>query len=193
MPPQYCITGNIGSGKTTVAREFERYGIPVYYADLAAKRLMTEDGALRAALVDRFGKNTYVDGELNRAHLAAVAFADTASLNDLNALVHPAVFRDGAAWRLRQSLAPYTLYEAAIILELGRRNDFCGVIVVHAPEGERMRRVVLRDGATPEQFAARAAKQWPDARKVAAADYLINNRGTDLLLPQILRLHAALL
>lgn len=188
----YCLTGNIGSGKTTVAKQFELLGIPVYYADAAAKRLMQEDGDLRAGLISRFGSQTYQpDGQLNRAHLAQ-AFGDAKALDDLNGLVHPAVHRDSAAWRLANKNAPYTLYEAAITLELGRAADFSGIIVVHAPEGERQRRVQLRDGATPEQFAARAARQWPDDRKLAAADYVIQNTGRELLLPQILHLHALL-
>ena len=188
----YCLTGNIGSGKTTVAKQFELLGIPVYYADAAAKRLMHDDAELQAALIDRFGPETYhSDGQLNRAHLAQ-AFADETALNDLNNLVHPAVHRDSAAWRRANGDAPYTLYEAAITLELGREKDFTGIIVVHAPEAERRRRVLLRDSATPEQFAARAARQWSDERKLAAADHVIQNAGRELILPQILHLHALL-
>lgn len=191
--PQYCLTGNIGSGKTTVAREFERLGIPVYYADAAAKRLMLEDAGLKAGLIERFGNETYLpDGNLNRTYLAQTAFGNAEALADLNALVHPAVHRDGAKWKAAQRNVPYTLYEAAITLEIGRGADFDGIIVVHAPEAERQRRVLLRDGATARQFAERAAKQWPDEQKVAAADYVILNRGADLLLPQVLHLHAQL-
>ena len=191
MPTKhYCLTGNIGSGKTTVAIEFARLGVPVYYADAAAKLLMHEDRELRAALTKRFGLETYLpDGQLNRAHLAK-NFSDDIALADLNALVHPAVHRHGAVWRAKQAHAPYTIYEAAITLEIGRRGDFDGIIVVHAPESERRRRVLARDGVTVEQFAARAAKQWSDTRKLAAADQIIQNTGRELLLPQILHLHA---
>ena len=192
-PNHYALTGNIGSGKTTVAGQFERLGIPVYYADRAAKRLMHEDESLRQALTRRFGPETYLsDGALNRTHLAK-SFAEPAALNDLNALVHPAVHRDAHRWRAEQSgAAPFTLYEAAIVLELGRVDDFAGVVVVHAPERERRRRVMLRDGVTGRQFADRAARQWSDDRKLAAADYVIHNSGGELILPRVLRVYQLL-
>ena len=166
-------------------------GIPTYFADTAAKRLMNEDGELRTALVDRFGNDTYLpDGSLNRAHLRK-AFNNDQAVKDLNALVHPAVYEDARRWR-RETVALYTLYEAAIVLELGRQADFAGVIVVHAPEETRRKRVTERDGLTNEQFAARTDKQWSDRQKLAAADYVIDNAGSELLLPQVLRLHARL-
>lgn len=193
MPHHYAITGNIGSGKTTVCREFARLGVPVYYADAAAKRLMHEDPTLIADLKTAFGPETYLpDGTLNRAWLAKKAFSDDAALATLNGLVHPAVHRDAAAWRAQQR-APYTLYEAAIVFELGRQDDFAGVIVVAAPEATRRERVMARDGVDAAAFAARAAKQWPDAKKEAAADFCLYNDGRRLLLPQILRLHRQLM
>ncbi len=189
----YALTGNIGSGKTTVAREFARLGMPVYYADAAARRLMTEDKQLSADLTAAFGPDTYLpDGQLDRARLATHVFQNDAALERLNGLVHPAVHRDAARWRATQNTA-YTLYEAAIVLELGRQADFAGVIVVAAPEAIRRQRVMARDGATAEQFAARAAKQWPDDKKSAAADFHILNDGYHLLFPQILLLHQQLL
>ena len=188
MPSHYAVTGNIGSGKTTVCRMFERMGVPVYYADAAAKRLMHENRDLRSALTSAFGSEVYgADGRLNRRHLAGRVFADDAALARLNGLVHPAVHADAARWRTRQVGVPYTLYEAAIVLELGRADDFSGVIVVAAPEAVRARRVMRRDGVDHAAFAARAAKQWPDRRKEDAADFLIQNDGTRLLLPQVLR------
>jgi len=189
----YALTGNIGAGKTTVAYQFAQLGIPCYFADAAAKRLMTEDESLIASLKEQFGPATYhPDGTLNRAYLAKEAFGNDASLARLNALVHPAVHRDAAKWRSAQTAA-YTLYEAAIVFELGREKGFDGVIVVAAPESVRRTRVRARDKVTAAQFAARAAKQWPDEKKESAADYLIYNDGKQLLLPQILQLHAQLL
>ncbi|MFT5998502.1 MAG: dephospho-CoA kinase [Neolewinella sp.] len=188
----YAVTGNIGSGKSTVCEQFEQMDIPVYYADAAAKRLMHEDQPLVAALKVAFGKETYLpNGTLNRSWLAKKAFSDDTALATLNNLVHPAVHRDAAAWRSRQ-MAPYTLYEAAIVFELGRQDDFTGVIVVAAPEDVRKTRVMQRDGVDEAAFLARAAKQWPDDKKEGAADFLIVNDGRQLLLPQILRLHREL-
>jgi len=189
----YAITGNIGSGKTTVCQQFERLGVPVYYADAAAKRLMLEDAVLRAGLIAAFGLETYLpDGSLNRAWLAERAFSNDEALARLNGLVHPAVHRDAAAWRETHAAAPYTLYEAAIVFELGREDYFDGVVVVAAPEPVRRTRVLARDKTTEAAFTARAAKQWPDEQKEAAADYVIENHGGRLLLPQVLKMHRIL-
>lgn len=193
MPPHYAITGNIGSGKTTACKIFERLGIPVYYADAAAKRLMLEDEELKAGLITAFGSETYLpDGQLNRSWLAEKAFSNDETLTTLNGLVHPAVHRDAKRWRKENTDAPYTLYEAAIVFELGREDSFDAVIVVSAPEAIRRSRVMARDGATTEAFAARAAKQWPDEKKESAADFVVNNDGSRLLLPQVLGLHRVL-
>ncbi|MEM9930943.1 MAG: dephospho-CoA kinase, partial [Bacteroidota bacterium] len=167
----------------------KRLGIPVYYADAAAKQLMLTDNELRQSLINTFGAATYLpDGQLNRKYLAQEAFGDETKLAQLNALVHPAVHRDAASWRAAQN-APYTLYEAAIVFEIGRQDAFDGILVVAAPRPLRQARVIGRDGTTPEAFAARAAKQWEDEKKEAAADFLIHNDGQHLLLPQILRFH----
>jgi dephospho-CoA kinase len=180
------LTGNIGAGKTTVAREFERLGVPVYYADLRAKELMESDAALVGRIRDRFGNRMYSPtGKLRREALAADVFTDPQALGDLNALVHPAVARDATEWHDRQA-SPYTLHEAAIILEIGGEARYTAMVVVTAPVEVRAHRVQGRDGASREQFEQRAARQWTEERKAAAADYLIVNDGNRLLLPQVL-------
>ncbi len=193
MTKHFAITGNIGSGKTTVCHEFERLNVPVYYADERAKVLMTEDRALVAGIKTTFGEEAYQgDGSLNREYLARVAFGDPVELKKLNALVHPAVGADGLRWRAAQT-APYTLHEAAITLEIGNAGAYAGVIVVSAPVNKRCTRVRARNGISVEQFRERAGKQWPDERKAAAADYLIVNDGKKLVWPQVLALHQRLL
>jgi dephospho-CoA kinase len=189
----HAITGNIGSGKTTVCRIFERLGIPVYYADAAAKRLMRQDASLKSDLIAAFGPETYFeDGELNRSWLATKAFSNDKALATLNGLVHPAVHRDAEKWKLAHTESPYTLYEAAIVFEIGGQDRFDSVVVVAAPEHVRQERVIARDRSTPEAFKARAAKQWSDKKKEAAADHIIRNDGHQLLLPQVLHLHRLL-
>jgi dephospho-CoA kinase len=194
-PPtmHHAITGNIGSGKTTVCRIFEHLGVPVYYADAAAKRLMLEDAELKSGLISAFGPETYfADGQLNRNWLAKKAFSDDETLATLNALVHPAVHQNAERWKGEHREFPYTLYEAAIVFEIGGSERFDQVIVVAAPEETRRDRVIARDSTTSKAFAARAAKQWPDDKKEAAADHIIVNDGKRLLLPQVLRLHRLL-
>ena len=106
------ITGGIGSGKSTVSSIFELLGIPVYYADIEAKRLMVNNQTIRGKVVELFGTASYQDGELNRKHIAAIAFKDAAVLERLNATVHPVVIDDYRQWVKKQN-SQYTLKEAA--------------------------------------------------------------------------------
>lgn len=181
------ITGNIGAGKTTVCHEFARLGIPTYYADARAKELMVENTVLRRSIIAAFGPKTYTaEGALDRSFLSSIVFGDEAALTTLNKLVHPAVAKDAVKWHKDQT-APYTLHEAAILYEIGAQEQYHAIVVVSCPEPIRQARVVLRDGMTAQAFRERAARQWSDAQKEAAADYLIRNDGSCLLLPQILR------
>lgn len=110
------ITGGIGSGKSTVCKVFELLGIPVFNADKVAKELMAENAELQQALIQAFGKETYRNGnELNRAYLAQIVFNDEQKLQQLNQMVHPAVFKAFDTWCAKQS-APYVVKEAALLL-----------------------------------------------------------------------------
>lgn len=187
MGQRIGITGNIGAGKTTVCQQFERLGVPVYYADREAKRLMTTDGPLKTSIIAQFGAQSYLaSGALNRSYLADRVFGDPAALARLNSLVHPAVASDAAQWHAAHS-APYTLHEAAIIFEIGAAPSYDAVVVVTCPLDIRRHRVIARDGSAAD-FDRRAAEQWSDERKAAAATFLINNGGRALLLPQVLTL-----
>ena len=189
MSRRIGITGNIGAGKTTVCRQFEQLGIPVYYADVRAKELMYTNQALSANIRREFGEESYLpDGKLNREHLARVAFGDPSALELLNSLVHPAVAEDALRWHRAQTDVPYTLHEAAILLEIGGAAAYDAMVVVSCPLEIRRNRVMARDGIDAEAFSQRTARQWTDERKEAAADYLIVNDGRHLLLPQVLRL-----
>lgn len=186
------ITGGIGSGKSTVCRVFEWLGIPVYYADERAKWLMQHDAELRQAIVQLLGQEAYLpDGSLNRPYIAGIVFQDANQLQSLNQLVHPAVHRDAERWHLIQH-APYTLREAALLFESGGYQLMDKMIVVTAPEELRIQRVMARDGVSRKAVLARMAQQWPEARKVAMADYIIYNDEQTLLLPQVLALHQTL-
>lgn len=187
------ITGGIGSGKTTVCTIFENLGIPVYYADDRAKWLMNHDDTLKKAIKALFGEAAYTENDaLNRAHLAQIVFNDPQKLEQLNALVHPAVFRDYEQWHAAQQAVPYTLKEAALIYETGGEKELDKVVVVTAPVELRVKRVMERDGLTREAIEARINQQLPEAEKVEKADFVINNDMGWALMPQILTIHAQL-
>lgn len=189
---QIGITGGIGSGKTTVCQLFSALGIPIYDADAAAKRLMTENAELSAGILALFGESAYLLGELNRPFIAAQVFENKTLLDQLNALVHPAVAKDTAAWVLGQT-APYVIKEAALLIESGSYKALDKLIVVSAPEELRIQRVMQRNQLRREEVVARMNNQLPESEKLALADYVILNDGEHLLLPQVLQIHLELL
>lgn len=189
------ITGGIGSGKSVVARIFACLGIPVYEADRHAKRLMTTDGNLVSSIRAEFGDLSYtVDGALNREHLAAAVFPSPDRLKRLNALVHPVVAADYARWRQAWSgRVPYTLKEAALLLDAAAQPFGGQVIVVTAPEHLRLERVVKRDKRKKEDIHQIMMRQMSEQEMSGKADFVIQNDGIRALIPQVLHIHATLL
>jgi dephospho-CoA kinase len=186
------LTGGIGCGKTTVARVFETLGIPVYYADAAAKRLMNEDPAIRSSLIEKFGKASYTDsGTLNRSYLASLVFEDPEKREFLNQLIHPATIADANQWLAKQQ-APYALREAALLFESGAAEGLDYVIGVSAPISVRIRRVMKRDQLSEDDVKKRMATQLQDAIKLKLCDFVIINDERIGLLPQVLALHEKL-
>lgn len=181
------ITGGIGSGKSTVCRLFEQKGIPVYDSDAQAKRLMQEDTALRERITARFGAQTYADGRLDRARLAAVVFGDPQALADLDALVHPVVMADFAAWSERQE-APYVILESAILFEAGLEGSVDRIVAVLAPESVRVDRTCRRDKSDPEMVRRRIAAQTDDDTLAARAAHTIVNLFEEDLEPAVVHL-----
>jgi len=182
------LTGGIGSGKSTVARIFEVLGVPVYYADVAAKRLMTEDEELKTAITSAFGANAYINGNLNREYIAGQVFNDDEKISVLNSLVHPATIKDAARWMNTQQ-APYIIKEAALLFESGSNKDLDYVIGVSAPFDLRIQRTMHRDHISAREVRARAEKQMDEVLKLRLCDYVIVNDEHEMLIPQVLALH----
>jgi dephospho-CoA kinase len=182
------LTGGIGSGKSTVARIFEVLGVPVYKADDAAKRMMTEDANLRGHIISAFGPESYTDDVLNRKYLSAQVFNNEEKLNQLNSLVHPATLRDAEEWMKRQE-APYAIKEAALIFESGSQKMLDYVIGVKAPLALRIERTMKRDNITSGEVEARINLQMNEDKKLSLCDYIIVNDEKQMLIPQVLALH----
>jgi dephospho-CoA kinase len=189
------ITGGIGSGKTTVCRIFETLGIPVFYADTAAKQIMVEDAILMEGIKNTFGKESYFDnGVLNNKHIANIVFNNAEELAKLNALVHPAVFRAFDSWTAALPAdTSYVLKEAALLFESGS-YQLCDLnILVVAPGKLKLDRVMQRDGASADAVRARMDKQFTDRQKLKLADHIIQNNESESLIEQVLRLHQVFL
>lgn len=187
------ITGGIGSGKTTVARVFEQLGIPVYHADYWAKEIMNTEPLVIERLKELFGEHIYDSaGKANRKRIAELVFADKNKLNELNSIIHPAVWLHGENWLKQHTGKPYILKEAAILFESGGNKDMDKVIMVTAPKQLRTERVMKRDMVTAAEVEARMANQWPDEQKIALSDFVIVNDDRQLVIPQVLEVHRVL-
>ena len=190
---QVGVTGGIGSGKTLVCSVLEKFGVPVYKADLQARRLMQEDPELMDRIVELFGEEAYLGGALNRTYLAERVFGNGELLARLNAAVHPAVRKDYQRWLADQQDVPYVVEEAAILFESGASRWMDLVVMVYAPEALRIFRVMQRDGVSEETVKRRMAHQMGEEEKRSRSDLVIFNDENRRLLPQILEVHQDIL
>ncbi len=185
------LTGGIGSGKSTVAKIFEVLGIPVYYADAAAKRLMNEDDELKKNIVAHFGGESYKNDQLNRSYISSLVFNNKEKLELLNSFTHPATIRDANKWMQRQT-SPYTIKEAALIFESGSAEHLDHVIGVYTPAPLRIQRIMQRDNTTREEVLQRMSRQIDEDIKMRLCDSIIINDEEQLLIPQVMELHEKL-
>ena len=186
------LTGGIGSGKSTVATIFETLGIPVYYADKEAKRLMTEDPNLIQSIKELLGEESYSNGNLNREYIASVVFNEPKKLEQLNQLIHPLTISDSLNWMLQQS-TPYAIKEAALIFESHSESHLDVIIGVTSPESLRIKRVLERDGIDEAAVRQRMSRQMSEAEKMKRCNFIITNDEINLLTPQVIRIHEMLI
>lgn len=186
------LTGGIGSGKSTAAQIFEVLGIPVYYADAAAKRLMNENTALKKEIISLFGDDAYVNGKLNRPFISSIVFKDAEKREALNSLVHPEIKLDGEKWMLEQATT-YAIHEAALIFEAGVNERLDYVIGVSSPLELRLQRVMQRDNTSRDDTLKRIESQMPEEEKMKKCDFILYNNEKELLIPQVIDLHKRLL
>lgn len=182
------LTGGIGSGKSTVAKVFQTLGIPVYYADDAAKELMNNNEGLKQQIILHFGEDVYENKVLNRKLLAQKVFNNPTQLHLLNSLVHPATIQAAEDWFVQQT-APYCIKEAALIFESGSQQNLDFVIGVYTPTTIRLQRVMQRDKATKEEVQQRMDKQIDETIKMRLCDFVVTNNEQELLIPQVMALH----
>ncbi|MFO7978895.1 MAG: dephospho-CoA kinase [Bacteroidales bacterium] len=189
---QVGLTGNIGSGKTTVCHFFEVLGVPVYYADQRARQI-TNTPQVLGHIHQAFGAEVFDRPNiLNRQKLAQVVFNDQEALKTLNGFIHPRVYRDYQQWLELHSQAAYCLQEAAIIFESGNEGRFDQVIVVSAPRDIRLQRVTTREKVDRHHVEQRMNNQMDQQTLEEKADYVIVNDDHHAIIPQVLKLHALL-
>lgn len=189
---QVGITGGIGAGKSIVCRIFQILGIPVYDADTRARQLMEESPGLREKIITTFGRESYTEsGKLNRPYLAALVFDDHEKVQELNNLVHPQVAVDYREWAaVHESQFPYTIKEAALLIESGSYRELDYLVTVLAPENVRIDRVLNRDpNRKTAQVEAIIQQQTSDRERIEKSDKILYNDDGQPLVRQILDLH----
>ena len=176
------LTGGIGAGKSTVAKFIEEQGFAVYYSDLRATAIVNDNEALKEQIKNLLGKEAYDDnGVYNRKYVASVVFTDSNALQNLNALLHPAVRQDFDQW-LKAQTAEIIFKETALLFELGLETDCYKSLLVTADDNFRIKRVMDRDDKTYREVEAVIDNQMPEKDKIRKADFVVYNNGSvDLL------------
>jgi|SRR3954463_10606584 dephospho-CoA kinase len=184
------ITGGIGSGKTTVCKVFELLGIPVYYADDTSRNLLENDLEIKKKIIAAFGEQVIDStGRIGRKKVASIVFGNEEKLNQLNAIIHPAVGDHFEKWLLMHLASPYILKEAAILFESGAYKQVDKVITITAPETLRITRVMKRDGTSTEDIELRIKAQLSEEERVKRSQFVIVNDEQQLVIPQVMKLH----
>ncbi len=188
------ITGGIGSGKTTVCKIFESLGVPVYYADIRAKKILMEDAEVHRELLEAFGQDVFnEDKKPNKKAISNQVFSNPEKLEQLNGIIHPRVKVDWKNWcDQKMGQVPYVLKEAALLFESGSYKTLDSIICVTAPEDLRIARVMKRDGVTEGEVLARMENQMPQDIKISLSDHLIINDENTSLVKQVVSLHQKL-
>ncbi len=186
------LTGGIGSGKTTVAKMFNKLGVPIYIADLEAKKIMNSSKTIRGKLIQLFGNEAYTEDSLNKPFLAKKIFNDNDLLVKMNAIVHPKVRLHFKNW-LKEQDTPYVIKEAAILFENGGYHECDNVITVIASRENKMQRVIQRDNSTIDSVKAIMNNQWSDEDKVKLSHYVIDNNNLPKTENQVKIIHQKIL
>ncbi len=185
------LTGNIGSGKSTVCELFRVFGIPVFHADVEAKKLLDEK-PVKDPIVSLFGTRILNQaGEIDRKLLATVVFNDARKLDSLNKIIHPKVMERFFKWVNLQS-SPYVVMESAILFEHNLEGQFDHIVHVSCPEEIAIERVMKRDNTSREAVTIRVKAQWSDQHKASKAGFVVLNDESKPILPQAIEIHRKL-
>lgn len=170
------VTGNFGSGKSTVAGMFHKRGAKVIDADQVVRELLTRDDRCRCAIRGVFGDQVITSGELDRAKLASAAFGDPRLLKKLEAILHPLV-KERFLEEIERSANKFIVLDVPLLIEARWTDMVDVVIVVRASVGDEIKRLNKRSGHTRAEVLRRLKYQLPFGKKRKFADFVVDNRG----------------
>lgn len=187
------LTGGIGSGKTTVARIFHVLGAPVYNSDDRARELYFAP-EVRKEIEALLGKRAYRSAELlDKEYIRGKIFSDPELLKKVNAVIHPAVRRDFSVFKKKHTGASYVVKESALLFEAGITQAVDKIVLVIADAETRKERILKRDKISEAEIERIIGRQMSDSEKLGRVDWIVENNGDKLLIPQVLKIHQALL
>ena len=168
------LTGGIGSGKTTVLSMFLDLGVPVYIADIEAKKLTNTSKVIRKKIIALLGENSYLKKEINKKYVADIIFNDHELLKKINKIIHSKVANHFKKWVDKQN-GVYCIKETAILFETAGYKLCDYTILITSPKEERLKRIKKRDQITEKEVENRMKNQWSDIEKCQLADVVIEN------------------
>jgi len=168
-----CLTGGMGTGKTSILNLFKKKNINCFNSDFIAKNLMDND--LKEEIKTLFGSDIYEKGKLNRKKISKIVFNDIKKLNKLNSIVHPAVRKNFRDFIKKNETDKFIVYETALLFETGFNRECDIIILIISPFKKRIERIMKRDGLLKSEIIRRIDHQLPDKKKVDLSDYIIEN------------------
>lgn len=182
-----AITGNIGSGKSLICKIFNHLGINTFHSDEETKKLYFIP-EVKKEIINQFGEEVYFsDGSLNKKLLSYHLFQNEKALMFIESLLYPKLNQVFDEWCEKQT-SDFVLFESAILFEKNFDDQFDKIIFITAPEDMRLKRAMQRDRCDEENVRSRMRLQWNEDLKIGKSDYIINNDGVEMLIPQVIKI-----
>ncbi|MCL5267688.1 MAG: dephospho-CoA kinase [Bacteroidetes bacterium] len=175
LPLIVGLTGNIGSGKSTVAKAFSQLGVPTFDADKVGHELLDSDTNVRKKILSIFGKEVIVDGKISRRRLGQIIFADASKKAALEGILHPAIMKTIAERAARFKDSRYVIMEVPLLYEAELTENFDYIILVKAKKNIAVQRAAENLEISREEVLRRLATQIPQTDKEKLADFVISN------------------
>lgn len=189
-----AITGNIGSGKTTFSKLVEKAGFTVINADELSKKILAEDKKVQEKIIRQFGKSAFPDGKPDKKFLAENVFGNPGNLAILESILHPEVIKKSIELMDEHLINNDIVFlEAALIYEADMEKYFDFVVLITAPTSVRLKRKIVSDNLSEQEFTKREQMQIPEEEKRKRADFIFDNNGSIELLESKVKLLFTLL